>query len=112
MKQNSEATGAILDRLYAVIEQRRDADPETSWTAKLFEGGINKAAQKLGEEATETVVAALAESDRRLISEAADLVYHLLVLLASRGVSLSEVEAELARRAGVSGLDEKASRNK
>ncbi len=89
----------VLDRLYAVIESRRGADPKESRTAKLFKRGINKIAQKVGEEATETVVAALAESDDRLVSECADLIYHLMVLLAARGIRPEQVYAELGARA-------------
>ncbi|PAV69716.1 hypothetical protein WR25_08445 [Diploscapter pachys] len=98
-----------LDRLDATIRSRRDADAGTSYVASLFAKGRPKIAQKVGEEATETVIAALAEPDK-LASEAADLVFHLLVLLADAGLSLDDVRAELARREGVSGHVEKASR--
>jgi phosphoribosyl-ATP pyrophosphohydrolase len=90
----------ILDELFAVIESRRGGDPDASWTAKLLAAGTPKIAQKVGEEATETVVAALAESDERLVSESADLIYHLMVLWADRGIAPSLVYGELAKRRG------------
>ena len=88
----------ILDHLYAVIEERRGTDPSESWTAKLLEKGLPKICQKLGEEATETVVAALAEGHQDLVEESADLLYHLLVLLQSRDLQLADVVAELESR--------------
>lgn len=100
-----------LARLEAVIAARRSADPDSSYVARLNAKGINKIAQKLGEEATETVIAALTEDDKALVGEAADLVFHLLVLLGAKGVPLADVLAELDRREGVSGIAEKASRN-
>ena len=99
----------ILTRLEATIRGRRGGDPTSSYVASLFANGTPKIAQKLGEEATETVIAALAEPEK-LASEAADLVFHLLVLLAHAGLSLADVTAELARREGLSGHEEKASR--
>src|SRR5690606_13722573 len=93
-----EDTAEVIEALYRVIEERRNAEPETSYTARLFARGLNKIAQKLGEEATETVVAALAEDRARVVSESADLLYHLLVLWAAREVRPAEVYAELARR--------------
>jgi phosphoribosyl-ATP pyrophosphohydrolase len=97
---NAEAVGPeVLARLYEVIESRRGAHPTESRTARLFAAGLPKIAQKVGEEATEAVVAALAESDERLVSEAADLLYHLLVLLAVKRVHPGAVYAELAARA-------------
>jgi phosphoribosyl-ATP pyrophosphohydrolase len=98
-----------LDRLEATIRSRRGADPATSYVASLFAKGRPKIAQKVGEEATETVIAALVDP-AKLVPEAADLVFHLLVLLASSGVSLDDVRAELDRREGLSGHDEKAAR--
>jgi phosphoribosyl-ATP pyrophosphohydrolase len=100
-----------LARLEAVIATRRSADPESSYVARLNAKGIGKIAQKLGEEATETVIAALVEDDRALVGEAADLIFHLLVLLGAKGVPLADVLAELDRREGMSGIAEKASRN-
>ena len=88
----------VLRELLAVIESRKGADPDSSYTAKLLGRGLPKIAQKVGEEATETVVAALAESDERVVSESADLLYHLLVLWAARGIDADAVFAELARR--------------
>ncbi|MCW3836446.1 phosphoribosyl-ATP diphosphatase [Sphingomonas canadensis] len=99
-----------LDALEAVIRERRGADPSTSYVAKLSARGRAKIAQKLGEEAVETVIAAIADDREELTKEAADLVFHLLVLLADAGLSLADVRAELARREGVSGIAEKASR--
>ena len=99
-----------LDTLEATIRARRGADPTTSYTATLFARGTAKIAQKVGEEAVETVIAALADDKAALIGEATDLVFHLLVLLADRGVGLDDVRAEIARREGVSGIDEKAAR--
>ena len=95
----AQADPHALDRLYAVIESRRDGDPAVSRTARLFQKGPAKIAQKVGEEAVETAIAALVEPRERLVSESADLLYHLLVLWAAKGVSPAEVWAELERRA-------------
>jgi len=100
----------LLSALEATIRERRGADPDSSYVAHLFAKGRAKIAQKLGEEATETVIAAIEDDKAELTKEAADLVFHLLVLLADAELSLEDVRAELARREGVSGLDEKASR--
>jgi len=100
----------LLSALEATIRARRGADPDSSYVAHLFAKGRAKIAQKLGEEATETVIAAIEDDKAELTKEAADLVFHLLVLLADAELSLNDVRAELARREGVSGLDEKASR--
>jgi phosphoribosyl-ATP pyrophosphohydrolase len=100
-----------LARLEATIAQRLTASPETSYVAKLHAKGLAKIAQKLGEEATETVIAALAGDDKELVGEAADLLFHLMVLLAEKGVPLDAVLAELDRREGTSGIAEKASRS-
>lgn len=100
-----------LSRLEAVIAARRDADPTSSYVAKLNARGLGKIAQKLGEEATETIIAALSEDREALVGEAADLLFHLLVLLGARDVPLGAVLAELDRREGTSGIAEKASRN-
>ena len=99
-----------LTRLEATIAQRRSAAPETSYVASLNAKGLPKIAQKLGEEATETVIAALTGSRDELTGEAADLLFHLMVLLGAKDVALADVLAELDRREGVSGLDEKAAR--
>lgn len=101
-----------LARLEATIAERRSADPQSSYVARLNAKGLGKIAQKLGEEATETVIAALTEGREALVGEAADLMFHLMVLLSAKGVPLSEVMAELDRREGVSGIAEKASRPK
>ena len=98
-----------LAALEATIRARRGADPSSSYTASLFAKGRAKIAQKLGEEAVETVIAATSDP-AKIVPEAADLLYHLLVLLADAGLSLADVRAELARREGVSGLAEKAGR--
>ncbi len=100
-----------LARLEETIAQRLTASPEESYVAKLHANGLAKIAQKLGEEATEAVIAALAGDDKELVGEAADLLFHLMVLLAEKGVPLADVLAELDRREGISGLDEKASRS-
>lgn len=100
-----------LARLEAVIASRKGGDADASYVAALFAKGRGAIAAKLGEEATETVIAALSESDEALIGEAADLFFHLLVLLADRDIPFAAVLAELDRREGVSGLDEKAARS-
>ena len=99
-----------LSRLAATIAARRGADPETSWVAKLNARGVPVIARKLGEEAVETVIAALSGSREELIGEAADILFHLLVLLDAKGVALDEVMVELDRREGTSGIAEKAAR--
>ena len=105
------ATMDTLSRLAATIAARRDADPETSWVAKLNQRGLPVIARKLGEEAIETIVAALTGTREELVSEAADTLFHLLVLLDAKGVSLAEVLAELERREGTSGIAEKQARS-
>lgn len=100
----------MLDRLYTVIAARKGADPKSSYTAKLFARGPQKIAQKLGEEAVETVIASLTEDRAAVTAESADLLYHLLVLWADKGVEPEDVWAELARREGVSGIAEKEAR--
>lgn len=103
---------AILARLEATIAQRRSGDPEASYVARLNAKGTAKIAQKVGEEAVETVIAAIADDRAGLVGEAADLLFHLMVLLSAKDVPLSDVLAELARREGVSGIAEKAARTK
>jgi phosphoribosyl-ATP pyrophosphohydrolase len=100
----------ILDHLEQVIAQRRTASPEDSYVAKLHARGLPLIARKLGEEGVEAAVALLAGSDEELVGEAADIVFHLIVALNARGLSLGDVRTELARREGVSGLVEKAGR--
>ncbi|MEO5938379.1 MAG: phosphoribosyl-ATP diphosphatase [Sphingomonas sp.] len=100
-----------LDALDALIRSRKGSDPASSYTAQLFADGRARIARKVGEEAVETVIAAMGSDSAALTAEAADLIYHLLVLLADAGLSLDDVRAELARRTGRSGLIEKASRS-
>jgi phosphoribosyl-ATP pyrophosphohydrolase len=102
--------GPALDRLWQVIQSRRGADPESSYTARLFARGRAKIAQKLGEEAVEAAIAAVQGSRGTLVGESADLLYHLLVLWADAGIAPGEVWAELERREGISGIAEKKSR--
>ena len=92
------------------VRERAQASAEESYTRKLIDRGVAQCAKKLGEEAIETVLAAVGEDRARLIAESADLIYHLLVVLEARGITLAEVEAELAARTRQSGLEEKASR--
>lgn len=99
-----------LDRLAATIAARKGADPETSWTAKLLAKGPEKCAEKFGEEAVEAIIEAVKGDREKLTYEAADVLYHLLVMLAARDVALDDVLAELDRRHGTSGLAEKAAR--
>lgn len=99
-----------LARLAEIITERAGADPETSWTARLIARGPEACAAKFGEEAVEAVIEAVRGDRVRLTAEAADAIYHLLVMCAARGVTLAEIEAELARREAQSGLAEKARR--
>ncbi len=92
------------------VQERAQESADVSYTRKLLDRGVNQCAKKLGEEAVEAVIAAVGEDKDRLIGEAADVIYHLLVVLHARGISLDEVEAELGARTRQSGLDEKASR--
>jgi phosphoribosyl-ATP pyrophosphohydrolase len=101
---------SALDRLAATIAARKGADPETSWTAKLLSKGPEKCAEKFGEEAVEAIIEAVKGDRARLTAEAADVLYHLLVMLAARDVTLAEVLAELERREGRSGIEEKGGR--
>jgi len=101
---------SAINRLAATIEARKGADPDTSWTAKLLAKGPEKCAEKFGEEAVEAVIEAVKGDRARLTSEAADVLFHLLVMCAAQDVSLADIEAELTRREGVSGIAEKASR--
>jgi phosphoribosyl-ATP pyrophosphohydrolase len=100
-----------LDRLAATIQARKGADPESSWTAKLLSKGPEKCAEKFGEEAVEAIIEAVKGDREKLTAEAADVLYHLLVMLAARDVTLDQVLAELERREGTSGLAEKAARS-
>ncbi|PJI37537.1 phosphoribosyl-ATP diphosphatase [Ferrovibrio sp.] len=99
-----------LERLYETIKSRKGGDPAVSHTAKLFAKGRAKIAQKMGEEAVELAIAAVSETREEVISESADLVFHLLVLWAELGVTVEDVRAELRRREGQSGIEEKKAR--
>ena len=100
-----------LDELAEIIAARKEADPDSSWTAKLMSQGPEKCAEKFGEEAIEAIVEAVKGDRARLTSEAADVLYHLLVMLASRDVALADVLDTLAARQGTSGIAEKAGRS-
>lgn len=100
-----------LARLAHLIDQRRDAPASGSYTRQLLDGGTRRCAKKFGEEAVELVIAALAEDSKAITSEAADVLYHLMVLLSERRVPFDAVLAVLAMRLGTSGLDEKAARS-
>ncbi len=99
-----------LQKLDQTIAARKSADPESSWTAKLFAKGPEKCAEKFGEEAIEAIIEAVKNDKAALTSEAADVLFHLLVMLHARDITLDDVLAELERRAGTSGLTEKAAR--
>lgn len=102
--------GEVLESLEGVIAARKGGDPARSYTSRLLAGGVAASGAKVIEEAGELVAAATDDHDDRVVSETADLIYHTLVLLAARDVPFTRVEDELARRFGMSGLDEKASR--
>jgi len=101
---------SALERLAATIEARKGADPDSSWTARLLAKGPEKCAEKFGEEAVEAIIEAVRNDRAKLTAEAADVLYHLLVMLAARDVTLADVLAELERREGTSGIAEKAAR--
>lgn len=100
----------ILERLTEALEARKGADPESSYVARLYAKGLDAILKKVGEEATETVMAAKDGQNEKIVHEVADLWFHCLILLASRGLSAQDVLNELARREGISGIEEKASR--
>ncbi|MBC8338682.1 MAG: phosphoribosyl-ATP diphosphatase [Rhodospirillales bacterium] len=100
----------FIDELFETIKSRRGSDPEESYTARLFDEGIEKITKKIGEESTEVIVAALRETPAHVVSESADLLYHLMVLWAEQEISPDDVFEELAGRAGRSGIEEKESR--
>ena len=102
----------ILNKLAEVLEQRKSADPDSSYVAKLHSKGLDAILKKIGEEATETVMAAKDGEREQIIYETADLWFHTLVLLSQQGLGPDDVLNELARRFGISGIEEKASRNK
>ena len=99
-----------LDRLWSIIEDRRGADPDESWTARLLSKGPEKCAEKFGEEAIEALIEAVKGDTDALAREGADVLYHFCIMLASRGVTLKDVLSELDRRHGTSGVAEKAAR--
>jgi phosphoribosyl-ATP pyrophosphohydrolase len=107
-----ESDAVVLDRLFAVVESRRDADPTISHSARLLSRGPAKVAQKFGEEAVECLIEAVAGNREALIAESADVLYHLIVLWVSAGVNPTDVWAELVHREGISGIAEKAARTK
>jgi len=104
------STVDILAKLEVTLRERKKADPASSYVAKLYAKGDRKIAQKVGEEAVETAMAVAADDNDEIISESADLLFHLMVLLEARGLSLGDVAAELGKREGLSGLVEKAAR--
>jgi len=104
----SHDLGSVLDQLYRLIQSRERERPDGSYTTYLFEAGIDKILKKLGEESAETIIAAKNEDRERLVSEVSDLLYHLLVLLVARGVSLEEIGKELRRRRQAGGASERA----
>ncbi|WP_119679916.1 phosphoribosyl-ATP diphosphatase [Indioceanicola profundi] len=106
----SKQDAGILDELYATILSRKGADPDSSHTARLFSRGRAKIAQKVGEEAVETVIEAVRGDRQKLAEESADLLYHLLVLWADAGLDPAEVFSILENRKGISGIEEKKSR--
>ena len=107
---NTAATAAVLDRIWSVVVSRRTADPEVSHSARLLSRGTAKIAQKFGEEAVECLIEATRGNRDALIAESADVLYHLLVLWAAAGLSPDDIAAELTRREGTSGIEEKRSR--
>jgi len=107
---DSGAEAHVLDRLYAVIDGRKHADPDSSYTARLFSRGRQQIAKKLGEEAVEALIEGIRGDKPKLIGESADMLYHLLTLWAATNVKPHSVWAELARREGISGIAEKAAR--
>lgn len=108
--QPTGASPKVLDRLWEVVLSRKDADPAISHSARLLSRGTAKCAQKLGEEAVECIIEAVAGNPDALVAESADVLYHLLVVWVSAGIHPSQVWAELERREGVSGVAEKAAR--
>lgn len=107
---NAKESSAVLDRVFAVIEERRGADPKESYVAKMFAKGRLKVAEKVGEEAVETVVAAVDQDPDQVVYESADLLFALMVLWAQLELKPEQIYAELARREGTSGLTEMAAR--
>lgn len=110
MAENNGDAERVLGRLFETIRARRSADPETSYVAKRLHQGTGRIAQKVGEEAVETVVAAMSGDRQAVVSESADLLFHLMILWADAGLRPADVMAELVRREGMSGLAEKRDR--
>ena len=110
MIENPDINAEILDRLFDVVESRKGGDVDVSYTAKLLAAGTPKIAQKVGEEAVETVIEALADKDGKIAEESADLLYHLLVLWADKGVRPEDIWSVIADRFGISGIDDKNAR--
>lgn len=102
---------SVFEQLSATIESRKTANPDSSYVAKLFHKGADSILKKIGEEATEVVIAAKGENREQIVYESADLLFHLMVMLAQYDLTLADVADELARREGLSGLVEKASRS-
>ena len=111
-QESAVAVEHVLDRLYAVINSRKGADPDTSYTARLFSRGRQQIAKKLGEEAVEAVIEGIRGDRPKLVGESADMLYHLLTLWAANNVKPQAVWNELARREGLSGIAEKAARKR
>jgi len=105
-------TGDVLSELAQTLESRKNADPDSSYVASLYDKGLDEILKKIGEEATEVVIAAKSGEKTAIIHETADLWFHTLVMLAQQGLSPDDILSELGRRFGLSGLEEKASRNK
>ncbi|MBT3700627.1 MAG: phosphoribosyl-ATP diphosphatase [Alphaproteobacteria bacterium] len=110
MTEQTSVDARMLDRLFDVIEGRKSQDADKSYVASLYKKGRQKIAQKVGEEAVETVIAAIADDRAGVVNESADLLFHLMVLWADSGVCPDDIYLELARREGLSGLDEKTAR--
>jgi phosphoribosyl-ATP pyrophosphohydrolase len=111
-QEKSVVVEPLLERLYAVIDSRKGADPDTSYTARLFSRGRQQIAKKLGEEAVETVIEGIRGDRPKLVAESADMLYHLLTLWAANNVKPIAIWNELARREGLGGLAEKAARKR
>jgi len=110
--KSDDKASDVIERVFETIESRRGGDPKTSYVAKQFDRGRAKIAQKIGEEATETVIAAMQKDKREIIAESTDLLFHLMMLWADAGVKPADVCEELARREGLSGITEKKERKK
>lgn len=110
MTQSETPDADVIERVYAVLKSRRGADPKKSYAAKQFAKGREKIAEKVGEEAVETVIAAVRNDKREIVSESTDLLFHLMMLWADAGIKPAEIFTELARREGMSGLTEKKQR--